>query len=101
MPQESTPCLPPCQCRKSGHSSSGKGTRADGEDAIFYPAERCRGWWEQALKTAGTRQMFRFLPRFPAPVLFPSSSLPLADDSAGKRDTRTAQSPQTLHPLKA
>ena len=44
MPQESTPCLPPCQCRKPKRSPSGKGTQANGEEALLYPAERFCGW---------------------------------------------------------
>ncbi len=40
MPQESTPCLPPCQCRKPKRTSAGKGTQANGEEALLYPAER-------------------------------------------------------------
>ena len=44
MPQESTPCLPPCQCRKPKRTSAEKGTQANGEEALLYPAERFCGW---------------------------------------------------------
>lgn len=66
MPQESTPCLPPCQCRKPKRTSAEKGTQANGEEALLYPAERFCGWGKTGSENgfkkipsravAGTRQ---------------------------------------------
>ena len=80
MPQESTPCLPPCQCRKPKRTSAGKGTQANGEEALLYPAERFCGWGKTGSENGRDRT------NIPVPSAL-SGTLPssLADDNARKK----------------
>ena len=86
MPQESTPCLPPCQCHKPKRTSAGKGTQANGEEALLYPAERFCGWG----KTGSENGRDRTNITVPS-ALSGTCPLPLPMIMPGKGNTCTAQ----------
>ncbi len=89
MPQESAPCLPPCQCRKQ--SGPLPKERRPSEEALPLPLRNvfAAGGEKQAPKTAGTEQVLHG--SFRAFRHLPSS---LADDNG--ENTCTARCPYAL-----